>query len=189
VFALERITGIAHIYLDLVIKEGDTVVDATAGNGHDALYLARKVGPGGHVYAFDIQKKALAQTASLLAEANLSNRISLIGESHTQISEHIKVPLAAAVYNLGYLPGGDHSIVTEAQTTIESIEQALTLIKPGGLITVTLYPGHLKGSREKDKLVSFCESLPPAEYTALHLEKLNRQTLPPELLVIQKKHF
>jgi len=188
-FALEKITLLAHTYIDMVIKEGDTVVDATAGNGHDTLYLAQKVGPQGTVYAFDIQENALVYTAGLLRENDLSNRVNLISESHTCISEHVKVLLAAAVYNLGYLPGGDHDIVTTAHTTVESVKQVLTLLKPGGLITITLYPGHPEGSREKKKLIPFCESLSPAEYTALHMERLNRQTTPPELLVIQKKHF
>ncbi len=188
-FALDRITLLAHAYLDLVVKEGDTVVDATAGNGHDTLYLAQKVGPQGNVYAFDIQENALAQTAGLLREKKLSNRVTLIGESHSYISEHVKVPLAAAVYNLGYLPGGDHSIVTKSHTTCESIKQALALLMPGGLITVILYPGHPEGTREKEELIPFCESLAPAKYTALHMERLNRQTMPPELLVIQKSIF
>lgn len=188
-FALDRITLLAHTYLDMVLKDGDTVADATTGNGHDTLYLAQKVGPQGKVYAFDIQRNALAHTANLLDEGKLSNRVTLINESHTSISKHIKVPLAAAVYNLGYLPGGDHSIVTTAQTTCESIKQALALLKPGGLITITLYPGHPEGRREKEKLISFCENLSPFEYTALHTERLNRQTMPPELLIIQKSIF
>ncbi len=188
-FALDRITLLAHTYLDMVLKDGDTVVDATTGNGHDTLYLAQKVGSQGKVYAFDIQENALAHTASLLNEGNMSNRVTLINESHILISEHVKAPLAAAVYNLGYLPGGDHSIVTEAHTTCESIKQVLALLKPGGLVTVILYPGHPEGRREKEKLILFCESLAPAKYTALHMERLNRQTTPPELLIIQKKQI
>ena len=36
-------------------REGDTVVDATCGNGHDSKWLAQAVGPTGTLYAFDIQ--------------------------------------------------------------------------------------------------------------------------------------
>lgn len=188
-FALDKITLLVHAYLDMVVGEGDTVVDATAGNGYDTVFLAQKVGPQGMVYAFDIQQNALTRTANLLEEDKLLSRVNLIGESHICISEHINVPLAAAVYNLGYLPGGDHSIVTEAHTTCESIKQALALLKPGGLITVILYPGHPEGLREKEKLIPFCESLLPSQYAALHMERLNRQTTPPELLIIQKSNF
>ncbi len=38
-----------------VVQAGDTVVDATAGNGHDTLFLAKLVGPSGAVYAIDVQ--------------------------------------------------------------------------------------------------------------------------------------
>ncbi len=38
--------------------EGDIVIDATMGNGHDTQFLAELVGENGHVYAFDIQESA-----------------------------------------------------------------------------------------------------------------------------------
>ena len=40
------------------IHKGDLVVDATAGNGYDTLFLARAVGPSGTVFAFDRQVSA-----------------------------------------------------------------------------------------------------------------------------------
>ncbi len=41
---------------------GDCVVDATAGNGSDTLFLAQSVGPRGRVFAFDVQAEALENT-------------------------------------------------------------------------------------------------------------------------------
>lgn len=41
-------------------------VDATCGNGHDTLELARMVGPSGRVVAFDIQAEALESAQALL---------------------------------------------------------------------------------------------------------------------------
>lgn len=38
-----------------VLRPGDVAVDATAGNGHDTLFLAQAVGPSGTVYAIDVQ--------------------------------------------------------------------------------------------------------------------------------------
>lgn len=40
-------------------RPGDTVVDATCGNGHDTLCLARAVGPSGTVFAFDVQVRGV----------------------------------------------------------------------------------------------------------------------------------
>ena len=44
------------------MKPGETVVDATAGNGHDTIFLSRLVGPSGRVIAFDIDPQARIET-------------------------------------------------------------------------------------------------------------------------------
>lgn len=52
-----------------------------------------------------------------------------------------------ARYNLGWLPGGDKSITTMLEDTLESIEAAQRLVKHGGMISVMLYRGHAEVSR------------------------------------------
>ena len=51
-----------------------------------------------------------------------------------------------ARYNLGWLPGGDKSITTKLEDTLESIEAAKRLVKHGGMISVMLYRGHAEVS-------------------------------------------
>ena len=63
-------------------------VDATAGNGLDTSFLARQAGPGGRVYAFDIQEEALRAPA-LLQQENLLDRVKLIKAGHEQMSAHV----------------------------------------------------------------------------------------------------
>ena len=46
----------AHAFLAEVVTKEDVVVDATMGNGHDTLFLAKLVK---QVYAFDIQEQAV----------------------------------------------------------------------------------------------------------------------------------
>ena len=58
-------------YLSKVIAKGDTVVDATCGNGYDTLFLRQMVGESGKVYGFDIQQIALDNTLNLLKENNV----------------------------------------------------------------------------------------------------------------------
>lgn len=48
-------------------------IDATAGNGHDTLFLANELGAGGQVAAFDIQLTALEQTAQRLRSAGIKS--------------------------------------------------------------------------------------------------------------------
>ncbi len=50
-----RMTSIAQSAWQQLIREGMTVVDATCGNGNDAQWLAERIGPQGHLFAFDIQ--------------------------------------------------------------------------------------------------------------------------------------
>lgn len=55
-----------------VVQKGDTVVDATCGNGYDTLAMLKMVADGsgrGCVYGMDIQKDALENTSSLLNES------------------------------------------------------------------------------------------------------------------------
>ena len=70
-------TQLAHQLLSDRLEGGEVVVDATAGNGHDTLFLARQVGPSGTVYSFDVQEEAIGLTRSRLEEAQISD-LSLI---------------------------------------------------------------------------------------------------------------
>lgn len=138
--------------------EGDIVVDATMGNGHDTQFLAELVGENGHVYAFDIQESAVANTKERLGDMYQA-RTTLFHKSHDKIAEslppetHGKV--AAAVFNLGYLPGGDKSITTNGSSTIKAIEQLLSIMKDEGLIVLVVYHGHPEGKAEKTTCSSF----------------------------------
>ena len=67
---LLRVLPFAKYLLSETIVPGETVVDATAGNGNDTLFLAEYVGENGHVFAFDIQQAALESTAQRLGELN-----------------------------------------------------------------------------------------------------------------------
>jgi len=57
-----------------VVEKGDTVVDATCGNGYDTVFLARLVGEEGKVYAFDVQSQAIETTKDRLGERTFGKR-------------------------------------------------------------------------------------------------------------------
>jgi len=55
-----------------VVQNGDTVIDATCGNGYDTLAMLKMVADElgrGRVYGMDIQGDALKSTSSLLDES------------------------------------------------------------------------------------------------------------------------
>jgi SAM-dependent methyltransferase len=147
-----RLTGVAHAALGGVLRPGDCAVDATLGNGHDALFMARCVGPGGRVIGFDVQEAALAATRAAAEDAGLATLLELHLCGHESMARVLGPAragrVAAVTFNLGYLPGGDKSLVTRPHTTAAALEQAGTLLRPGGLVSLLVYRGHAGASAE-----------------------------------------
>ena len=102
---------LCHAFWRGRLRPGMTCVDATAGRGRDAAVLCELIGEAGHLFAFDIQPEAIESTRERLAGAGLLDRVTLICASHSRMADY--VPAAdAVVFNLGYLPHGDHAIGT-----------------------------------------------------------------------------
>jgi tRNA G37 N-methylase Trm5 len=147
--APERPTARAHREIGAVVREGDRVIDATAGNGHDTVFLAKLVGETGEVIAFDVQAQAIASTRERLAAAGLLERVTLVHGSHGTICDHTSAgSVAAVMFNLGYLPGGDHEVITRTEETLLAVEGALGVLRPSGILTIVCYPGHEGGDKE-----------------------------------------
>ncbi|MBQ8160834.1 MAG: methyltransferase domain-containing protein [Clostridia bacterium] len=169
------------------IRPGDSVIDATLGNGHDTLELCQLVGPDGHVYGFDVQPSAVESTRARLMQAQMEGRFELYCEGHEHMGEHGFPPVSYICFNLGWLPGGDKGITTFWETTRKALEEALTLLKPMGVCTVCAYPGHEEGDRERRELIAFLSSLPPQRFNVLRQHFLNAGPGAPECFVIQKQ--
>ena len=120
---------LSHFMLRQFVHPGDTAVDATCGNGNDTLLLAELVGPSGRVWSFDIQTDAIEQTALKLANAGYGERVELIHGGHETMAGRAATGLGAVVFNLGYLPGGDRTLITRPETTLAACQQALNLLK------------------------------------------------------------
>ena len=54
------------------LTPGSRALDATLGNGRDALRLCELVGESGHVIGFDVQPEAVARSRARLEEAGLA---------------------------------------------------------------------------------------------------------------------
>ncbi len=136
------------IFIDSLLQEGDVAVDATAGNGHDTLYLAQKVGERGHVYAFDVQQAALDSTKERLAENGIPDeRVTLILSGHERMADYVKEPVRCVLFNLGWLPSGDHSVTTRVPTTLAAVEAACGLLLPGEWCRSASTPGTRRDAR------------------------------------------
>ena len=180
-----------HLLLREVLRPGDTVIDATAGNGHDTLFLAELVGPGGTVLAFDVQKSALLATRGLLEAADISpDRFRLIQDTHANLAAHVppgaEGQVAAVLFNFGYLPGGDKTVVTGAESSLAAARAALETVKPGGLVLLALYTGHPGGEEEARGIREFAAGLSSREYQAAEYRPVNTLRSPPAVLTIFK---
>lgn len=177
---------LAHFLITQVLQDGDYAVDATAGTGYDTLFLAKGIGKKGHVFAFDIQENALKKTEALLKSEGLEERVTLFCKGHEEIKEYVSKPIKAAMFNLGYLPGGDHHIITKPATTIIALKNVLQLLTSRALVTIVVYRGHEGGEKEAKEILAFVSSLNKKEWQVFKVEYINRSTTAPFLIVIQK---
>ena len=173
------------------VRPGDLAVDATAGNGHDTHFLTQLTSPGGRVFSFDVQPQAIAATKLLLQKNGVPESCyRLLPVCHTameeQLPEESKGRIAAVIFNLGYLPGGNKSIVTRTDTTLAAVRTALTVLRPGGLLLLVLYPGHTEGAVEAQALHQFAAGLPPGQWQVTEYRTLNARKAPPAVLAIEK---
>ncbi len=183
---LRNAVGLCHLFLRQRVREGDRVLDATCGNGHDTLLLAGLVGPAGRVWGFDMQAGAIAATRELLAREGLLERVELLQSGHERLAELVKGPLAAVVFNLGYLPGGDKSLITRPETTLPALEAALELLAPGGILLVVVYPGHPGGAAEAAAVDSWGGELAPEIFHLWSCRQSNRAASSPYLLLVER---
>lgn len=188
-----------HDALARVLAPGCAAVDATAGNGHDTLFLAQGVGPGGEVWAFDVQAAALEATRARLDAARAAGqglgRVHLVHAGHEDCLAHLPPPprtFAAVVFNLGYLPGADRGgagalRVTGAATTLAALAALMPRVERGGLVALHAYTGHRGGAGEARALAEMCRALPYTEWSVWHTHTLNK-TLRPEHLFLLQRH-
>lgn len=182
---------LAHSLWKKIVRKGDLLIDATCGNGHDTLILAKLALTSleGRLYAIDKQIKAIISCKTLLSKelsVEIFDKIHFIQGCHSRFSSEIAAEsVSLIVYNLGYLPGGDKNQTTETETTLLSLQKALLLLRQGGVISMTCYPGHRAGMVEEEKLLEFSRTLDPRIFNCCFHRWINRN-LSPGLLIIQK---
>jgi len=171
---------LAKSFWERLVAPGDRVLDGTCGNGQDTLFLAQL---GAQVVSFDIQERALEKAKQRLPAA-LSENVQFVLGSHAELPEELR-QLRLAVYNLGYLPGGEKSVVTQTESTLTSVREAMERLLSGGAVSITCYPGHEEGAREEAALLQFGEALDPGIWSLSHTRWINRRRAP-SFLLIQK---
>lgn len=180
---ITQITELSKYILKEYIKSGDKVVDATLGNGNDAEFLAQIVGEQGRVYAFDIDSDAVEACKERLQSKY--PQIDFILDSHENLNMHVKGTISAAIFNLGYLPGGSHETYTKADVTIKALNKALVLLKPEGVLAIASYVGH-DDFQEFNAVREFMKNLNPKAYKVIFINPENQNERAPKLFICQK---
>jgi len=175
---------LAHHFFENLLAQNDHVIDATCGQGFDALKLIQKI-PEGHLYAFDIQDEAIKSTQKKL---ELFKNFSLIQQSHETFPNEIQEgSIKLIVYNLGYLPKTDKTITTKRESTLKSLQNAMKLLAKGGVVSIMCYPGHEEGMHEMEAIFEYVKKLNKFEYLCSSHQLINRDRAPCWVLIQKKK--
>lgn len=168
----------AHEFIKRYVKAGNFCIDATAGRGRDTALLCQLVGENGTVLAFDVQESAILQTKKLLAEQGL--RAQVILDSHANMENYAKPEsVDCIVFNFGRLPGGDPSVFTTEQSSVAAIAAGLRLLKPGGIMSLSIYYGGANGYTERDAILVYLKTIDDRKFSVLVGDWANRTGDPP----------
>lgn len=174
----------AHVVVRERVVEGDTVVDATLGGGTDLVFLSGYVGAEGKVYGFDVQAQAVERSRMRLGECD---SVELHALGHERMAEFVEGEVAAVMFNLGYLPAGDKSLITKTETTLVALKVAIGLLRRGGIVTAVCYPGHAGGDDEAAAVVDWAANLPQDEFAVMRYGFLNEANAPPILIAVERR--
>lgn len=179
---IKRPIELSHDFLSQVLDKNSIAIDATMGNGNDTVFLSHLAKK---VYAFDVQEQALIKTKEKLEQLNIKN-VQLILDGHQTINKYVTEPIRAAIFNLGYLPSADKTIITKPDTTLEAIGKILDRLEVGGRISIMIYYGHEGGQMEKNAVLNFVKELDQQHFTVVLYQPLNQINTPPFLVMIEK---
>lgn len=187
------ITETAHKLLCQTNLTGAAVIDATLGNGFDSVFLAEQIGPDGQLFGFDIQAQALHNTQERLQSQCPQISSQLFQACHAQMKALIPSSwhgrIQAIMFNLGYLPGADKTLITQTKSTLTALNAACELLAEQGMISVIAYPGHAGGAEETDSLQAWCQQLDPSQFSVERIESPHQKPHSPRLFVIRKQPY
>lgn len=186
---INNATAYAKFFISAFIEEGDTVIDATAGNGFDTVFLSKAVGKTGRVYAFDIQEQAIEKTKRRLCEEKCPNNAFFFNAGHEKLTDFFTGEISAAMFNLGFLPGARTSVMTTGETTLNALKQVLTLLKKGGAVSLCFYTGHQGGLEEYLAVAAYAKTLDAKIFDVLLCTCFNKAENSPVMMFIQKNLY
>lgn len=176
----------AHQFLIPALQSASCVIDATAGNGNDTLFLCQQTPPECRIVACDVQQIAIRKATERIAQYGYCDKVRWIHDDHANLAEYVVTPLNAAIFNLGYLPGQDHDLTTNSASVEQALAALLTRLAPCGRITVVAYPGHAPGRVEIENLEAWLAQCPQSSFVVSRQTFINQRNNPAILYMIGK---
>lgn len=174
-----------------VLGPDDIAVDATVGNGIDTLFLSRQVGPAGRIFGFDVQQEALDSAKDRLDKEGCMENVHLFWAGHERMADllpsEVQGAVRAVMFNFGYLPGGNESVVTRPETSCAAINAALSVMDRGALCSMVLYTGHPGGMEEAQAVEAHCRSLPLDTARVMECQMINHPTSQTRVLFLERR--
>lgn len=143
--------------------------DFTMGQGNDTLFLADLCQ---EVYSFDVQPAAIMATKKKIGERD---NVHLILDSHEYLDDHLD-SFDIGVFNLGYLPGADHTIKTQLASTKVALKKAVAIMDQ--VLFVVCYVGHSEGLIEAQWIDQYVEKLDSHLYNVSTYRMMNKKGSP-----------
>lgn len=164
-------------------------VDATLGNGNDALFLSNLICVNGKVFGFDVQQSAIDSSHLLFEKNKPQSEYEFFNVGHENMEKYLPQELIGKIgcifFNLGWLPRSDKSIATKASTTLVALESSLKMIdKNNGYLSVLCYRGHEGGAEEYAQVLDFFRNKFGDNFTSITNESNN---ISPVILAVKFK--
>jgi len=113
---------------ELALAPGMTVADVGAGTGYYTWQLAKQVGPGGRVYAVDVQPEMISMLDRQMAKRGVRNVVSVLGSDTTVKLPPTSIDLAIMV-----------DVYHELAYPSEVLDSIVDALKPGGRVVFVEY--------------------------------------------------
>ncbi|MBI3400627.1 MAG: class I SAM-dependent methyltransferase [Acidobacteria bacterium] len=162
----------------LSIADGSVVAELGAAGGWFTLWLARRVGPNGIVYAEDIQPQMLEEIRQRVQRENLHNVQPILG---TPSDPRLPSGLDAALISDAFHEMDDPTDRTLVVTLLKNVARAL---KPNGVLGIADYkPGGGGPGPSADQRVDPERVIAAAREAGLQL--VQREDVPPFIFVLK----
>ena len=122
-----------------------------------------------HTYD-NIQEEALIHTRELVGD-----KAHLIRDSHENFDHYVDT-FDIGIFNLGYLPEGDHNITTTLDITQRTLIKAVEHMKK--VIFITCYIGHPQGKEEALWIDHYVSRLDTHTFNVSSFKMMNKKNAP-----------